>query len=558
MENFLGWLLESHRVVGGVHSPRFASIGAALIILSVAYFYLRLRFICGKEAKVRLRISKELADFRTKTVLRPGEGFAGDKIEALEKIFIKEARYREAWERYRSQIVRLTSGEGVDTFYASESAAEAFNDSVLTDALINRSFYQAIPGIFTGLGLLLTFVAILVALMDVRIGDNKEVLGLDGLINGLSGKFVSSIAALFAASVYMILEKPIYHRLDVARGRLVDALDSLVPRLSGTQILARIHRNLEEQTDGFRLFNANLSNQLQQSFSTSIGPTLERMLDSIEGLNKFLRAAEENKQQAMAEQIKTLLQSIEQSMSETLKGMGSTFSDSLSGSARNEFGLVVDSLKSSAKLVSDLNLQFEGTQTAIKSLVEMAKQSTSDQMASGRRQVEDIASTLKQMMEQMEKTTGTSSTQMLNALTFATDALSNKVAELSDRMAQLVQDSTGQVSRTASQVIQEAGQWSEKSNERLATLLSRLDGHIDKTATLKGMLEASMNSLSEVLTQYRVVNKDVGEIASQMSLAAGSLQHVVSADASARRRTISRPAPWTAYGRRYGSRQTRP
>jgi len=269
------------------------------------------------------------------------------------------------------------------------------------------------------------------------------------------------------------------------------------------------------------------------------------MLDSIEGLNKFLRAAEENKQQTMAEQIKTLLQSIERSMSETLKGMGSAFSDSLSGSTRNEFGMIVESLKGSAKLVNDLNLQFEGTQSAIKSLVELAKQSTSDQMALGRRQVEDIASTLKQMMEQMEKTTGTSSTQMLNALTFATDALSNKVAELSDRMAQLVQESTGQVNQTASRVFQEAGQWSEKSNERLAALLSRLDGHIDQTAALKGMLEASMNSLSEVLNQYRGVNKDVREIASQMSLATGSLQHVVS-NAKATQDAMQRTAQLSA------------
>lgn len=510
MEDILSVLLKDQPIFGGVHAPLFASAGAVLILLLVAYYYLKLSMICGKEVKVRLWISQELADLRTKTVLRPGEGFAGDKIEALEAVFNKRVRYKQAWEHYRAQIVRLTSGDGTDSFWASGSANDSFNDSVLTDGLINRSFYQSVPGIFTGLGLLLTFVAILVALKDVTIGANKEVLGLDGLINGLSGKFVSSIAALFAASVYMFLEKPIYHRLEMARSRLVDALDGLVPRLSGTQILARIQRNLEEQTDGFRLFNANLSNQLQQSFSTSIGPTLERMLDSIEGLNNFLRAAEENKQQTMAEQINALLQRMEHSMSETLRAMGSSFSESLSGRARDEFGMVVDSLKGAANLVNDLNLQFEGTQSVVKGLVDMAKQSTSDQIALGKEQAEQIASTLRLMMEQMEKTTGTSSAQMLNALTFATDALSQKVGELSERMAHLVQESTGQVSETASRVIRETGQWSEKSSERLAALLARLDDHLDHTGALKSMLESSMTNLSNILNQYSGVNKDVG------------------------------------------------
>lgn len=60
----------------------------------------------------------------------------------------------------------------------------------------------------TGFGLLITFVAILVALRDVNIDKNNDVQGLPNLIGGLSGKFVSSIAALLAATVHALIEKP--------------------------------------------------------------------------------------------------------------------------------------------------------------------------------------------------------------------------------------------------------------------------------------------------------------------------------------------------------------
>ncbi|MBI4639592.1 MAG: hypothetical protein HY731_02795 [Candidatus Tectomicrobia bacterium] len=85
---------------------------------------------------------------------------------------------------------------------------------------MNRNFFIAIPGIVTGIGLLVTFLAILVALLDVRIVDNR-VQGIENLIQGLSGKFVSSIAALLAATFFLVCEKWLFHALANSRIRAV-------------------------------------------------------------------------------------------------------------------------------------------------------------------------------------------------------------------------------------------------------------------------------------------------------------------------------------------------
>jgi hypothetical protein len=81
-----------------------------------------------------------------------------------------------------------------------------FNETSVLEARLNRNHYTAIPGIVTGFGLLCTFVAILIALLDVKLVD-KQFTGLDKLVSGLSGKFLSSIAALFSATVFMLCEK---------------------------------------------------------------------------------------------------------------------------------------------------------------------------------------------------------------------------------------------------------------------------------------------------------------------------------------------------------------
>ena len=515
----------------GLEAPWFAWVGAVVILLMVGFFYWRLNLSSRREIRLKKQFSKALEKFRSEHPLRWDEGLAGELFEELGKIFSADKRYGEAWARYRSLRVRLTVRQANsqnldDNFWASESAANAFGEETLTAPIINKSFYQSIPGVFTGIGLLLTFIAILVALIDVRM-EGTRVAGLDLLIKGLSGKFLTSIAALFAASMYMLLEKPIFNSLAISHRQLVEAIDTTVPRLNTPQVLANIHHSLSEQTDAFRLFNADLSTRLTQSVSAGLGPTLERMLESIEELNRLLRAAESGKQEAMGEQIRVLLQSVEKSMSETLTRMGASFSESLSGGARNEFKTMVDSLAQSARFIKDLNTQFENTQSAITALVEMAQKSTSDQVALGRRHSEEIATTLHELMRQLKETTGLSSDRMLAALAGATDDLSKKASDLADRMSGLVQESTGKTHDTAVRVIDSAEQFTVRSAERLEVLLTRLGERVDQTGALKGMLESSMAGLGDVLGQYRSISEEVRRVTGDLGSAASSVKDAV-------------------------------
>jgi hypothetical protein len=87
------------------------------------------------------------------------------------------------------------------------------------------------PGLLTGTGLLVTFIAILVALLRVRLVGNRAE-GMALLIEGLSGKFVSSIAALFAATLLVMFEKTQFHSLDRSISKLADAVATVMPALT--------------------------------------------------------------------------------------------------------------------------------------------------------------------------------------------------------------------------------------------------------------------------------------------------------------------------------------
>ena len=77
----------------------------------------------------------------------------------------------------------------------------------------NSGEFAAVPGIITSLGLLGTFIALLLGLNGLHVdGSGGAVHGLDGLIANLSGKFLTSIVALVLSVLFLALEMIICQR----------------------------------------------------------------------------------------------------------------------------------------------------------------------------------------------------------------------------------------------------------------------------------------------------------------------------------------------------------
>ena len=157
-----------------------------------------------------------------------------------------------------------------------------------------------------------------------------------------------------AASLYLLLEKPLLHRLEISRLSLIDAIDSLMPRRTAAAVLVELHRDLSEQSTAFRSFNTDLSLKLKQSFSESVGPLQQRMVDVIEELNQQLRAAEAQKQDSIAANLTGVLENLERSIGTTLNQMGDRFSEALSGSTKGEFSELARSLTSASTLLEQM------------------------------------------------------------------------------------------------------------------------------------------------------------------------------------------------------------
>lgn len=502
-----------------VNAPLFIWLAAGGLLLMTVVLLGRFFWTIYRESRLHAAIVSRLNEIKSANPVIAAEGLSSAAFDAAGQLFEASKPLQDAWRGFRRQVFVVRNGSGEDRFYSTDSADEAFNDSTVIGSRINRNFYSSVPGIVTGLGLLFTFIAILFALTDLRITPEK-VEGIDKLVFGLAGKFVSSVAALFAASVFLFCEKPLLHKIENSRRILVVGIDDLVPRRTAASILADLHRDIAEQSAAFRSFNADFSLKLKQGFSEGIGPLQQRIVDAIDELNRLLRASEAQKQDSIAGTLSTVMEEMQRSIANSLKEMGERFTASLSGNATQQFERVAASLNSTASLLENMNTQFRTTQAGLNELVSFAKNSTTEQFALGKAQTEELTAVLNRLMNQMNETAGSSVANMSAAMAAAAQELSVKVAELSDKMSSSMLTATEQAAGAAGKVVEEANNLSSQNAEQIGRMLERFKIQFEKVEDLGLLLDNTLAQFKQTLPEFAKIVGELHATTGQVSAAA--------------------------------------
>ena len=400
-----------------------------------------------------------------------------------------------------------------------------FNEAAVLEPRLNRNFYTALPGMVTGFGLLCTFVAILIALLGVHLGENHQFTGLDKLISGLSGKFVSSIVALLAATLFVPCEKWLFHHLTTSLHGLVTALDALVPRLTPAHLLEEIRSYMEEQSTAFKHFNSDLSTKLKQGVEEGIETTEIVWSGPSKSSTRCCGPQKPTSPMPSRAHWTACCRNLGHSLTSALANLSDRFADTLSSSANQEFEQVVKTLGGTARLLEGMNAQFQASQTMLTELVHVARNTTAEQMALGKTQVEELTAVLRELMTQMHHATDTSVHQITATLTAVVHDLSTQVTELGQQMSQTVTASTGHATGAAQAVIERADQWSARSAEQLAQLLDKHHSQLDRVQDVQRTLDTTLVQFKGSLGEFATVTGNLSQITTQTSAmvaAAGS------------------------------------
>ncbi|MDK2742034.1 MAG: hypothetical protein H8K03_09785 [Nitrospira sp.] len=300
------WRLLSQDVAiaGGLQSPMLSWIGAASIIVlclwhsaalirglvRIRHTLLRFHSSVAPLALARQRASADwlVVPALAKRQVRPDQSPEArrdlDDLETLDRAMRSEPAFSKEWLSYRKSLtVEQTAWFLEPTVHSHRSAADFFSFEALCASHLNVRFFRQLPSFLTGMGLMFTFFAILIGLSKLH-ANGSQIDGIQGLINGLSGKFVTSIVGLACANVFTILETSIWYRLDNRYRECISLLDEMFPQKAAGQEVRPSSLPNGPPTPIVSPVQSDTANQLVEVVQQRLGATVAALTSASQAL----------------------------------------------------------------------------------------------------------------------------------------------------------------------------------------------------------------------------------------------------------------------------------
>lgn len=400
---------------------------------------------------------------------------ASDNYEDIKNIFIKSDLLKSAWLGYKKNHFFMKDINGKTVVFTTDDADNYFNYNNLTSQY-NAMFWQNLGGVFTGLGILGTFVGLSVGLGTINLEHitNEEI---GNLVSGMSTAFITSLCGIVFALFYNWIHKHITDKLSQAITNLSNELESLFVARNGEQLLAMSYANSLEQATQFKAFSTNLA--------VSIGNALEEKLSS----------------SSFADNIKN--------MDSTLAQVNSFMSEELPSVISDAIG---------EQIKENLVPVFVSLQNAIETLSSSGQSAIADGIKSGAsKELTAFADTLQQMntnlqavMAQMQETSGSVNSDLTSAINRVVDRLESQGENLQGVGNQVAKD----LQDTVAALVNEMGKQqsgmintSEKINDDLKASISTMvesiqisiASMVEETKKQQGNMQNSANSITSNL-----------------------------------------------------------
>lgn len=167
------------------------------------------------------------------------------------------------------QATDATGQKRVVRYRATAPAEAFFSQQALVDSPLHAEFFKHLPGIFTGTGIIGTFLGLIQGLSGFTISEDTKIVqgSLAALMKGVSEAFTVSFLAIFLAMVCTFFEKVIYMVLVKQVEELCSLIDSLFDAGAGEEYLARLVKASEESKTHLAHLKDSLVGDLKQILS---------------------------------------------------------------------------------------------------------------------------------------------------------------------------------------------------------------------------------------------------------------------------------------------------
>lgn len=218
---------------------------------------------------------------RTFETLDVATGEEGTLPEELFGMSSLDYRYKE----FRTFVKKSQSGLADIEDYINEDVMES---------LISKKMLDIIPDILTSLGILGTFIGLVVGLKDFE-PSNYEAMtsSVSSLVDGIKVAFLTSIYGLSLSLVFSYALKSAYASLTDSMSEFMDYFHNLVIPSAEAETRNIMVNYQEEQTKAIQKMTDQFSEHLANSFEKVITPSFRKMNQSMDILTETMAKGQE-------------------------------------------------------------------------------------------------------------------------------------------------------------------------------------------------------------------------------------------------------------------------
>lgn len=277
-----------------------------------------------------------------------------------------------AWKEFDETLMR----DQPDLIRNTVRPQAFINYSVIRERLPGLKMLGSISGYFVGIGLLLTFIGIVIALntaaSSVGSSNAQEMMSaMNNLLRIASLKFTTSIAGLGTSIVFAVFAKLFVMWIEGGIAEFCNAVEVKLLYTAPQSITAQMHEVAKEQRDQLKELNSEryftrMAEAIESSMARAVTPMTVQIGSAVDELKKSsmstgtdmarqisesLRGSAGTEMQALGQTLQDIQASLEKTHS-AVQGSGADFAKSLESTADNLSRLIVDAgakLESSAE-----------------------------------------------------------------------------------------------------------------------------------------------------------------------------------------------------------------
>ncbi len=465
-------------------------------------------------------------------------GFAG----AFEQYNVQAERaFGLPWTEFVETLV-LPAPESGDPIRNTGEVSRYLNDATIIFPRISFGFYQSVPNLLTGLGILGTFIGLAFGVGAASAGlsssDPGEITSsLQQLLDGASLAFLTSIVGIACSILFVPVDRFFSRRLHLAVDEWAGAIESRLERVTPEGVALQQLEQARHAATQLERFNTELVFSIEKALDEKIAGRLSPQLDRLVGAVEGLRADRSSDAGQMIEQALSRFTDAMQErtgsqfeeMAAIVSDLNRTLKESTAGMARSQ---------------QDVRTALESVLTAVRTSMDAGASAMTETL----QQVLDdvtrvVADASKHLAEQMTASSTTASAELRETVGSATQDLARTSVEAATQISGSLQGL-----EASAKSLDRSTRQSEQVLAGMTTFVDRLDGLRESVESAHRQIAAVAEPVGRAASDIRASSDKTADTVARTGDLVGRVEALVST-LEQHQRSVA--GAWTRYQDRF-------